>query len=300
MISSLISLILLPSAASAPPPSWVKELLSSNAAKAMMVGANHYEQTRTSERMPLGGTLAPTKRSSDENPIVIPRSWLVDELARAAEVQKAMSRSIQDLKFTDARDAVIAFRMSVPIRKEALPEELIICNLLVGRYNEAYEESIRFLEGEASDWEDQTQPYLYLSLAAASRSEVYLGQAGFCYQTILAHHFSGNLAKLEELAQSPNDPKTVAVLSCLALGFVSREWFLEKALQIDPKCELAADELIYRYSSWRLYSKVRRVASSMVVQLPNGPARDRYLKAYADAEGKKDDPYVPKTDTINP
>jgi cytochrome c-type biogenesis protein CcmH/NrfG len=71
-----------------------------------------------------------------------------------------------------------------------------------------------------------------------------------------------------------SDPKTTAVLSCLALGLEWRKTpYLEMALKLDPTNVIAAKALIFRYTYRGTPADIRRVAGSMLNSLPADDAR---------------------------
>lgn len=177
-----------------------------------------------------------------------------------------------------------------------MSDVMINCELLLGRYEDAYDELVPLVNAPQSD---DPGTYLRLSLACAARGEVYPGQMEYCAAWLSKFYEDEHPGRNLELSPTRLvGPRLVMLQSALALAMrnsTESQAYFDLALRLDSTNEAAADEAILRYSYHGRYSDMRRVASTIAGHLSPGAAREKYQTIVTEFANRKDKP-LPRID----
>ncbi|GEM_PF-5612106 len=271
MISLLFSALVSPQTNES--SAWVAELLRSAPASAPS------QYIKPPIRHPNGGVIAPDGELDPRAPGV-PASTEVDNSPWAVLRRRAS-------ELLDHRDYEGAFReilLTHPDDELEGPGDVFLdAALLSGRHALAEKvlvQQVRLRQRPGVHVFSNTVE-LELSIATALRGKVYPGQGAYVLADLRESlSVYPDQARLVEKLKVPTTPRDVAFVSLLALaksGSCMRPLvYLEKAFEMDPKCELAADELLSGYEGQKRYADAARVATSMLKWLPAGEKRDLY------------------------
>lgn len=147
--------------------------------------------------------------------------------------------------------------------------------LLTGRYADAQDLLVRYLRRHAGGMNDYETA---LSAAVSLRGQVYPGQGASVLEALRGRLQDPEMVRLVP-NEAPKDPAGVALLSLVALGVGQQEpAYLEWALRLAPRCEVAAWDLVVMYHARSGHgADASRVAAAMLRNLPAGPARNGFV-----------------------
>jgi len=294
MVSVLLAVGIAQGAGQGPAtPDWASQLLRSKPALAA-------ESKPPPPRRPAGGmakALAPGAQTTAtghgnarDDPV------FAERLATSNKARRQAGGLMYQGRIAEADRCLSIFLGERPDLNDFLADQITDCDLLLDRYRQAFARVVPIVNTRGSDSEEM---YLRLSLAAAAQGQVYPGQRDYCYGYMRRRYADHHGAKpLDPHVQGAGDnsPRSVALLSCLALGLggsIANRSYLELALKLDPNNVLAASEAIQEYDYRGKYSDIRRIASAMIARLPDGPARKKFQQDIADAANLKDRPWPP-------
>lgn len=199
---------------------------------------------------------------------------------------------------------ITTFRETHPDIAEYVDPYVVDCELLSGRYQEAFKESVSYIKAHTGPgtWIGPDF-YLQLSLAAAGCGQLYPGQDAYCIKWFNRRYADGwSGGKSINLPPANGDARKTMVLSALALAVASaaRQAYFELVLKLDPSNDLAG-HLLVQYDQWQgRYSDLRRVASFMIAHASDATARDFYRHQIAAVAGLPDRPKVRRSDSMAP
>lgn len=219
----------------------------------------------------------------------------------ASKVGAQISPLIRYGKIGEAHRQLAAILEIRPDLEFWLADLSVDCDLLLGRYREAYRKLIPIVSAPGFSMENYSCKQF--AIACAGLGLVYPGQGDYC-RARLAERYSGGdeERKLDLRAYASDSAPSVLLTGCLSIGLRWNSAYLEMSLSLNPTNQLAADELIefYGYDAQGRYSDVRRIAAAMARQFPPGPIRDKYEKAARAVAGKPDRPMPLPPGPINP
>ena len=290
MINLALALALQPPL-SGPADRWVVELLASKPAQAVI------SKKRPCTRPSATSSAQASDRidafeARDENPVMIPE----DLRLRIKAAQDAVLRTvdlIDEGKIERAYTFISSFGQADPVINDFVQSTVIDCELLSGRYKEAYRESVEFIEDHTGprSWIGESY-YLRLAFAAAGCGQVYAGQDEYCIKWFQRHYSESWSNETVDLAFTNKDPENAMILGALALGVStsSTQAYLEYILKLDPTADVAG-RLLVQYDQWQgRYSDLRRVASCMITHVRDAGAQDFYRDQITAVSGLADRP----------
>jgi tetratricopeptide (TPR) repeat protein len=264
------------------PPAWVATGLDTQTARGVL---------KTYTRAKGASAKSQTKKSGtqDERPNNDP--VFAERIEASNTASSHVGQLLMEGRTQEADKRLFSFLAERPELRGLMTSQIVDCELLLGRYDEAYRELLNWV---STCTVDDPNMYLKLSFVCAARGEIYPGQMQYCQDWLQKFYSDEHIGEPPLTAlQLAENPRSAMFLSCVAIGMNNTDVatsYLELAFKFDPKNELAASEAILRYLYQGRYSDIRRVASAISNHLPPGVARDKFQKEIADVANLKDKP----------
>lgn len=261
----------------APPPNWLHDLLASPRAKNV---AAYHAPKKSGGGKPAGAAQGGASGAS-AGPLTYSNSTTIHDPEDDARLKAANAAGheagilMNQGRYEDAYASITAFRLGRPDAASVMDDFTADCANLTGRYGEVYDLLVPTLRMEDRGAIIGPSVKLEMSFASARLGQVYDGQVEFCrYHVNLGLSQQHVSEPLDHALMRRTDPKTVALLSCLALGLeFGKAPYLELALSLDPTNVIAARGLISYYTARGRIADLHRMAAGMLKILPAGDPR---------------------------